>query len=127
MAQENRLWSAERIRGELLKLGIKASKCTIQRYMPKKRRKSNQTWATFLKNHATEIWAFDFTVVPDLFCQPTYVFIIIELHTRRILQSAVTLAPSDGWTAQQLREATPWRKGPKYPLHARAVIAARSR
>ncbi len=33
MASANRLWGAERIRGELLKLGIKVSKRTIQRYM----------------------------------------------------------------------------------------------
>jgi transposase InsO family protein len=119
MAQENRLWGAERIRGELLKLGIRVSKRTIQRYMPKKRKKSNQSWATFLKNHAAEIWACDFTVVHDLFFRPTYVFIIIELHTRRILHTAVTLSPTDAWTAQQLREATPWGKGPKYLLHDR--------
>ncbi len=31
MASENRLWGAERIRGELAKLGIKVSKRTIQR------------------------------------------------------------------------------------------------
>ena len=49
----------------------------------------------------------------------TYVFIIIELHTRRILHTAVTVAPTDAWTAQQLREATPWGKGPKYLLHDR--------
>ncbi len=30
MARENRLWGAERIRGELLKLGIRVSKRTIQ-------------------------------------------------------------------------------------------------
>jgi hypothetical protein len=99
MAQENRLWGAERIRGELLKLGIKVSKRTIQRYLPKKRKKSYQTWATFLRNHAAEIWACDFTVVHDLFFRPTYVFIIIELHTRRILHTAITLAPTDAWTA----------------------------
>jgi hypothetical protein len=29
MAAENRLWDAERIRGELLKLGIRVSKRTI--------------------------------------------------------------------------------------------------
>ncbi len=104
MAQENRLWGAERIRGELLKLGIRVSKRTIQRYLPKKRQRSNQSWATFLRNHATEIWACDFTVVHDLFFRPTYVFIIIELHTRRILHTAATLAPTDGWTAQQLRD-----------------------
>ncbi len=33
MAIENRLWGAERIRGELLKLGIRIAKRTVQRYM----------------------------------------------------------------------------------------------
>jgi len=33
MAKENRTWGAERIRGELLKLGIRVSKSTIQKYM----------------------------------------------------------------------------------------------
>jgi hypothetical protein len=33
MASANRLWGAERIRGELLKLGVKVSKRTIQKYM----------------------------------------------------------------------------------------------
>jgi transposase InsO family protein len=119
IAKENRLWGAERIRGELLKLGIRVRKRTIQRYMPKKRKKSNQTWAIILQNHATEIWACDFTVVHDLFFRPTYVFIIIELHTRRILHTAITLSPTDAWTAQQLREDTPWGQGPNYLIHDR--------
>src|SRR6266852_5502225 len=33
MASSNRLWGAERIRGELLKLGIRVCKRTIQKYM----------------------------------------------------------------------------------------------
>jgi putative transposase len=33
MAYDNRTWGAERIRGELLKLGVQVSKSTIQRYM----------------------------------------------------------------------------------------------
>ena len=33
MAKNNLLWGAERIRGELLKLGIRISKRTIQKYM----------------------------------------------------------------------------------------------
>jgi putative transposase len=33
MARENRLWGAERIRGELLKLGLRVCKRTIQKYM----------------------------------------------------------------------------------------------
>jgi transposase InsO family protein len=119
MAQENRLWGAERIRGELLKLGIKVSKRTIQKHMPKVRRQSSQTWATFLKNHASDIWACDFTVVHDLLFRALYVFVIIELQTRRIVHTAVTTAPTDPWVAQQLREATPWGEAPKYLIHDR--------
>ena len=56
MASENRLWGAERIRGELLKLGVKVSKRTVQKYLLKERpNKSGQTWATFLKNHIRDI------------------------------------------------------------------------
>ena len=33
MAKDNPRWGAERIRGELLKVGIRVSKRTIQRYM----------------------------------------------------------------------------------------------
>jgi transposase InsO family protein len=119
MANENRLWGAERIRGELLKLGIKVSKRTIQRYMPKRHRKSGHTWATFLKNHAGDIWACDFTVVHDLLFRPLYVFIIIELKRRRIVHAVVTRNPTDAWVAQQLREATAWGKGPKYLIRDR--------
>lgn len=67
MAMENHLWGAERIRGELLKLGVKVSKRTIQKYtLKERRRRSGQTWSTFLKNHFKDIWACDFTVVNDL-------------------------------------------------------------
>ena len=119
MAKENRLWGAERIRGELLKLGIRVSKRTIQSYIPKKRKVSGQTWATFIKNHADDIWACDFTVVHDLFLRPIYIFVILELKTRRVVHAAVTALPTDAWTAQQLREATPWDRGPRYLIRDR--------
>lgn len=68
MALNNRLWGAERIRGEPLKLGIHISKRTIQKYMCQPRaRPSSQTWSTFLHNHTHEIWACDFLPVTDLF------------------------------------------------------------
>ena len=65
MGTENRLWGAEQIRGELLKLGMEVSKRTIQKYLSKERKSSSssQTWATFIKNQASGIWACDFTVV----------------------------------------------------------------
>lgn len=114
MAQKNWLWGAEKIQGELLNLGIKVSKRTIQKYMKKVRKRSSQTWTTFLKNHAHEIWACDFTTVTSLFFIPIYIFVIMELESRRIVHTAVTANPTDEWIAQQLREATPWGNRPKY-------------
>jgi transposase InsO family protein len=119
MAVENRLWGAKRIRGELRKLGICVSKRTIQRYIRQARkalppRTSGQTWATFLKNHAHDIWACDFLQVYDLLFRPMFAFFIVELGSRRVVHVGVTRAPSDAWVAQQLREATPFGTGPKY-------------
>jgi hypothetical protein len=56
MARENALWGAERIRGELLKLGIKANKRTVQKYMraARPRPPGGQRWSTFLRNHACD-------------------------------------------------------------------------
>ena len=119
MANENRLWGAEHIRGELLKLGVELSKRTIQRYLPKERRTSGQTWATFLKSHTSHIWACDFTLIYDLLFRPLYIFVLLELKTRRIVHAAVSASPTDEWVAQQLREATPWGEGPRYLIHDR--------
>jgi len=41
MAANNRLWGAERIRGELLKLDIRVSKRTIQKYIRQSRATSS--------------------------------------------------------------------------------------
>jgi putative transposase len=61
MTTKNRLWGAERIRGELLKLGIHVCKRTIQKYMRSVRtsQSAGQKWATCLRNHAAQIWARD--------------------------------------------------------------------
>ena len=69
MARNNRLWGAERIRGELLKLGIQHAKSTVQKYMRQIRHPSHggQKWRTFLRNHGRHIWACDFLQLYDLF------------------------------------------------------------
>jgi putative transposase len=115
MALNNRLWGAERIRGELLKLGIHVSKRTIQKYMRQPRvRPSSQTWSTFLHNHAHEIWACDFLPVTDLFFRSLFAFFMIELQRRKVIHIAVTRHPTDVWVAQQLREATPFGMAPRF-------------
>lgn len=116
MASKNRLWGAERIQGELLKLNIKVAKRTIQRYMRRARphRPCGQTWLTFLRNNANEIWACDFLQLHDLLFRPVFAFFITDLGSRRIVHFGVTRSPSDEWVAQQLREAPPFGVAPKY-------------
>ncbi len=41
------------------------------------------------------------------------------LKTRRIIHTGVSKYPTDEWTAQQLRDSTPWGKGPKYLIRNR--------
>src|SRR5205823_11905441 len=80
MAKANRLWGAERIRGELLKLGMHVCKRTIQKYMRNVRTKPprGQKWSIFLRNHAAQICACDFLQITDLFFRPLFAFFIVE-------------------------------------------------
>jgi putative transposase len=116
MAKENRLWGADRIRGELLKLGVRVCKRTVQKYMRhvRSRQPRGQTWSTFLRTHAAQIWACDFLQVTDLFFRPLFAFFLIELKSRKVIHVGVTRSPTDPWVAQQLREATPYGHAPKY-------------
>ena len=137
MAAENRLWGAERIRGELLKLGIQVSKRTIQKCMRHARppERPGQTWATFLHNHAHEIWACDVLQVTDLWFRSLFAFFLIELGSRKVVHVGVTRHPTDEWIAQQLRQATPFDQRPRYlirdndskfgPLVARLATTSR--
>ena len=107
MASRGRLWGAERIRGELLKLGIKVSKRTIQKYMRSTRTKGGdgQNWKTFLKNHAEATWACD--------------FVQTHIASRRVVHIAATRSPTQEWTAQQLRNATMDGDAPKFIIRDR--------
>jgi putative transposase len=121
MAKDNRLWGAQRIRGELLKLGIKVATATIQKYMRTARpsRAPSQTWSVFLKNHAKDVWACDFLPVIDLCFRPLYLFFVVELASRRVVHFGVTRHPSDDWVAQQLREATAFGQAPRFLIRDR--------
>ncbi len=116
LAAEHPRWGAERIRGELLKLGIRVAKRTVQAYLPGTRTPwpRGQTWAAFLRNHAPDIWAGDFLPVTDLAFRQLFAFFIVELASRRVVHVGVTRHPTDTWVAQQLREATPFDQRPRF-------------
>src|SRR5215469_15179142 len=54
-----------------------------------------------------------------LFFRSLFAFFIVELHSRRVIYVGVTRSPTDAWTAQQLREATAYGRGPKYLIRDR--------
>jgi len=65
MAQDNPLWGAPRIHGELIKLGVDVSQSTVAKYIGRRDTKPpSQTWRTFLANHLEQVAAADFFVVP---------------------------------------------------------------
>ena len=110
MAMENRTWGAERIRGELKKLGINVAKRTVQRHMKDVRHNGGgQTWSTLLKNH--NVWACDFLQIYDCWFRPIFAFFIVDVNTKEVLHVAVTRSPRETWTAKQVREVTPFGEG----------------
>ena len=120
MAEGNATWGAERIRGELLKLGIHVAKRTIQKYMWAVRPPApprGQKWHSFLRNHT--VWACDLLQTYDIWFRPIFAFFIIDINSKEVIHVGVTRGPSEKWTAQQLREATPFGQGPQFIIRDR--------
>jgi transposase InsO family protein len=46
-------------------------------------------------------------------------FFIVDVNAKRVVHVAVTRAPTQAWTAQQLRNATPFGQGPQFILRDR--------
>ena len=126
MARDNPGWGEERIANELLlKLGIQISPRTVRKYMPKRPRgqpRGDQRWTTFVANHAKAIVACDFLTVFTATFKCLYVFVIIEIGTRKLLHIHVTDHPTATWTLQQFREAIPSDHTYKYLIHDRDRI-----
>jgi hypothetical protein len=110
MARSNPTWGEERIAAELLlKLGIRPSPRTVRRYLPKNGGsgdgRRSQRWSTFVRNHAWAILACDFFVTVTANFRLLYVFVIMEVGSRRIAHSNVTAHPTTAWTLQQFRDS----------------------
>ncbi len=114
MCEENPLWGAPRIHGELLKLGFDVAQSTVSRYMLRRRGPPSQGWKTFLRNHADGIASVDFLVVPTLAFERLFVFVILGLGRRRLLWIGVTANPTSEWLARQITEAFPWDTVPAF-------------
>ena len=128
MAAENPIWGEARIADELrLKLGLRVSPRTVGKYLsdgrgPRRRPDPKQRWANFIRNHATGIVACDFFVVVTAAFRFLYVFVVMEVGTRRIVHHNVTDHPTADWTLQQFREALAGDHTYRYLIHDRDRI-----
>ena len=108
LGRENPRWGYQRIRGELLKLGIRVSATTVRTIllrhgMNPAPRRAGPTWAQFLRSQAAGIWATDFFTVETIGLRTLYVLFFIELSTRRVHLAGVTERPDSAWVTQQAR------------------------
>ncbi len=129
MAAANRTWGEERIASELLlKLGIRVSPRTVRRYMSRgaapRGGARSQTWSTFVRNHASAVLACDFFVAVTASFRVIYIFVVLEVGTRRILHWNVTDHPTAAWTAQQFRMIVSGEQSHRWVIHDRDSIYA---
>ena len=123
ISQENPLWGAPRIHGELLKLGFAVAQSTVARYMARRSNGSpGQSWATFVRNHTPQIAAMDLFVVPTIGFDLLYALIIVRLNRRELVWVNVTAHPTAEWIARQITEAFPWNEVPRYLIRDRDAI-----
>jgi putative transposase len=110
LGKENPRWGYMRIRGELLKLGVKVSATTIATVLrraglgPAPRR--GPSWKEFLRQQAAGIVACDFLTVETITLRTLYVLIWIELGTRKVHLGGATSSPDSAWVTQQARNLT---------------------
>jgi len=136
-------WGEDTIAEELAaKFGIHHAASTLRRYMvPRRPRppRGDQRWhlepgwlvadppgagrrqdaagGAFVKNHASEMWSCDFLTQYTALFTVVYVFVVMEISSRRIVHTGVTTAPTLPWVKQQLREATAWGETPRLLIH----------
>src|SRR5713226_2484495 len=98
-ARANPTWGEERIADELLlKLWLRVSPHTVGRYLrrmqPPRGRRPSQRWATFVRNHAHAVLACDFFIAVTARFRLLYVFVVLDVGTRRMVHWNVTAHPT---------------------------------
>ena len=86
---------------------------------------TSQRWMTFVRNHAKAIIACDFFIAVTATFRLVYVFVIIQVGSRRILHFNATLQPTAAWTLQQFRECVTGEEPYKFVIHDRDSIYSR--
>jgi putative transposase len=117
LAAENPRWGYQRIKGELLRLGVHVSATAIRTTLRRHRldpapRRANGTWRAFLRQQAAGIVACHLFAVDTIWLRRLYVLFFIEHDTRRVHLAGVTANPNGvGHPAGPQPPAGPGRAG----------------
>jgi putative transposase len=108
LARENPRWGYQRIKGELLRLGVRISataiRTTLHRHgLDPAPRRTTTTWRAFLAQQAAGIVACDLLHRGHHLAQTTVCAVLLELDTRRVHLAGVTAHPNAAWVTQQAR------------------------
>ena len=121
LAKENAGWGADRIQGELLKLGVALGATTVRDILarhgippaPERQRKGG-SWRQLMQHYADQLLACDFFTVETAWLTTLYVLFFIELGSRRVHVAGCTEHPTSAWVTQQARQLV-WTLGVTVP------------
>jgi putative transposase len=94
----------------------------VRAYWPPENSRSgrrSQSWSTFVRIHARALIACDFMIAVTARFRAVYIFVVMEIGSRRILHCNATPNPTADWTIQQLREAIPSDHEYRFLIHDR--------
>ena len=111
LARENPRWGYQRIAGELLGLGFRASATSVRRILARHGlspapRRVGPSWRAFLRAQGQSMIACDFLTVDTVWLKRIYVLVFIELSSRRAHLAGCTTNPTGVWAVQQARNLT---------------------
>src|SRR6266487_4884325 len=133
MAKENPTWGYRRIQGALANLGHRIDKITVHNILRRQhmepapqRRKAGMSWAQFLTMHWQVLAATDFFTVEVATWHGLvtyYVFVVMELSTRRVHLAGISPNPNEAFMMQCARQLTDpfdgFLLGKRYLIHDR--------
>jgi homeodomain-containing protein len=116
MAEENRTWGYRRIQGALANLGHHIDKLTVRNILRRhhldpapQRRQAGMSWSQFLKMHWAVLAATDFFTVEVATWHGLvtyYVFVVMELSTRRVHLAGISPNSNEAFMMQCARQLT---------------------
>jgi hypothetical protein len=103
------LASPPRFQAELARLVFKVSARTVAKYMQRTdHRGPSPQWRSFLRQHASTVWACDFFCVQAVMFRTLRVFFVIHRSSWQVLHVHVTGHPTASRAAQQIAECCGW-------------------